>query len=799
MAVTVALTLGLGIGATTTIFSVVEGVLLRPLPFNDPPSLVALGTTFPQREWVEDQEGRQHLAGMSVANFRDLEERARSFQALAAAEMSNLLLPDEGQGPELASLARVSDGFFTLLDVTPAVGRTFLPEEHETGSGQVFLITHSAWERRFGADPSVVGRDLNTTGTPAKIIGILPQNFKPPEVFFSTIPDFWAPLQDDHARYSDRGRRSLLLLGRLAPGVTVESARSEGRRIAAELAAEFPEGNVYPDGSWFGIGVNGLLAETVGDSGRGLMIFFAASGLVLLLATLNAATLFLARSLDRVRELGIRVALGAGRNRVVRLLLSEAAVLTLLGSVVGIAIAVVGLRAFKAFAPGSMPRTDMVEMNGLVLTVAVVLSVGAGLAAGLVPALRLSHREPWARLNSGGRTLEPGSRLRTILAGGQVALAVVLLSGAGLLFNSFLHLRYVDPGFEPDGLITLRVDLKRPDAPPGEMTWDAWEGVLAEVGSVPGLDGVAGTTNPPFQSPFWAPRLLLPGDPEDAWRDGVAGYAITPGYFDLMRTNLIQGRDFTPRDGPNDEAVVIVNEAFVRTHLADSEPVGTILRHAPSEGVELPVRIVGVVEDVVQTRAQDGMRPAAYFPYTQVEWPLIQVALRTALPTEAIVPSLRQAVARFNSVVPPVDVRTMAARMASTRQNPRFQTLLIGAFALVAVLLAGMGLYGIQSHGVRRRRREFGVRMALGSARSGLLRMVLAQGMTTAAAGLALGVLVALITSRVLEGFLYEVEPNDVGTLVAVGAVLLGVSALASFFPARKATRVDPVDVLNSD
>lgn len=794
----VSLTLALGIGATTTIFSVVDTVLFRPLAYEDPEALALVGTVFPTREWDDEEAGLQHLAGISMLNFLDYAERNRSFQALAAVESASILLPDQGTGPEIVSAARVDADFFSILNVTPVMGRAFLPEDAGGSGGGVYMISYGAWERRFGGDPDVVGRPMDRVGAPGTIIGVLPADFRPPEAVFPTPPDFWMPSEPSHPRYASRGMRSLYVLGRLAPGVTVSAARDEARDIAEALAVAFPDGNVYPDGSHFGVGVNGLREETVGTTARTLRIFLGAAGLLLLLASMNAATLLLARALDRVRELSVRIALGAGRTRVMRLLLAEALLLSLVGGAIGVAFALVGVEAFLRYAPSSIPRLGDVRVDARILTVSVMVSVGAGLAAGLLPAVRLSRHGPWTRLNGRSTAGEPASRLRAWLVGGQIAVAVVLLSGAGLLSASFARIMSVDPGFEPDGLVSMSVPVKRPNAPAGEEVWQAWDGVLREIQAVAGVTSVAGASDPPFRSPSWAPRLLLPGDTPETWREGIAGYAVTPDYFETLRTEVLEGRVFDVTDGPGAAMVALVNESFVRTQLSGEDPVGLTVRQVAGDD-ETAVRIVGVVEDVVQTRADQGPSAAIYFPYRQVDWPSIHVLVRTDLPGEQVIPELRKAVARFSPVVPPRDVRSMRDRMASTRTTPRFHAMLIGAFALVALLLATAGLYGSLSHAVGHRRRELGVRMALGSERSGVLRLVVRQGMRIAAAGLAIGLLVTLGLTGVLRGFLFGVRPTDPLTLTAVIVILAVVSALACLLPAVRATTVDPAEVLRAE
>ncbi len=441
-----------------------------------------------------------------------------------------------------------------------------------------------------------------------------------------------------------------------------------------------------------------------------------------------------------------------------------------------------------------------------------MVSLGSGIAAGLLPALRLTRRGHGERLQGAGNSFgEPTSGLRNVLVGGQMAVAVVLLSGAGLLFGSFVRIRAVDPGFEPDGLIAMTENIELlarvrevtapedgPRPSPITGTWQGWDIVLAELSTVPSVDAVAGTTNLPFQSPSWAPRLLLPGDAPETWREGIAGYAITPGYLETMGTELIQGRGFERLDGPDAERVALVNQSFIRTHLRGEAPIGMMVRRSVGDE-EISIRIVGVVEDVVQTRAEEGPRAAFYVPYTQYRGAIVQAVVRTTLPMDVIIPELRRAAARFNPLIPLQNLLPLRDRMAATRTTPRFQAMLIGAFALVAMLLAAAGLYGSLTHSVGRRQRELGIRMALGADSAGVLRMVLSQGMRLSMAGLALGMIATLFFTRVLAGFLYGVEPNDPATLLMVGGVLLLVSVGACLAPARRATAVDPVAVLKAE
>lgn len=806
-ALTVVATLALGIGATSTIYSVVDAVLLRPLRYRDASTLVAVGNTFPRREWDDQGAGLQHLAGVSVANWLDYRGRVSGLDALAAVEPSSVLMPDRGNGPELVSAARISASFLATLGVAPVLGRDFAAEEHAPGSGAVALLSYGAWVRRFGGDPSVVGSRLGRGDSGAIIVGVLPRDFRAPELFFPSQPDFWLPLQPGDARYADRGRRSLYLVGRLAPGVTVEQAREEARRVAADVAREHPDGNVYPGGEALGLGLNDLRAATVGASRQILELFMGASGLLLLIACLNAATLLLARSLDRARELGVRAALGAGRRTLVRLVVSESLLLAVASGVVGTALAYAGVAAVHRFGPSSIPRLEEIGVDGRILGVTAALTVAVGIGVGLVPALRGGRRAMAAGLSQGqwGTQGRSGARLRAGLVSGQIALAVVLLSSAGLLSASVLHLRGVDPGFDPHGVVTFRMPLK--SAQPSQP-WQDWDAVLERVAAIPGVQAVGGTSNVPFQSPYWSPWVRLPEQGEEV-RESTAGYAVTPGYLQAVRTRLLAGRGFGPGDGPDGPWVALVNEAFVRQRLLGREGggpstdaamrgvLGQELRFTDEE--ERMVRVVGVVENVIQERAQEGPLPAIYVPYTQVPWPFVQVALRSGLPPSTVAGEVRKAMADLDPSVPVLDLRAMEARMAATRADPRFRSLLIGFFAALALLLASAGLYGSLAHVVSRRRRELGIRVALGAARRGVVALVVGQGIGIAAVGLVLGLAGSLAVSRLLSGFLYGVTPTDPLTYGAVVALLGGVAALASFVPARRATGVDPVEVLRSE
>jgi putative ABC transport system permease protein len=797
----VSLTLGIGVGATTTILSVVDGVMLRPLPYDGASRLVAVGGTDASLATAAS-EGRVELERLSLQGFSALQDRARSFEGLAALELASTFLTDAGDGPDEVRSARVSSELFELLGVSPALGRTFLPEEHRRDAEAAVLITYGAWQRRYGGDPDVVGRPAPRFYQPTVIVGVLPRDFRPPEAFVPVEeePEFWLPLQPEHNRYRNP-RPTVWVIGKLRPDTPLDVAREEAALVAGELAIAFPDATARADGSTSGLGINTLHDQTVGSTGGALAVFLGSAALLLLLASLNAATLFLARLLDRGPELRVRSALGARGGQIARLLVSEACAVALLAGVLGVALAYGGVALFLRFAPSSLPNLASVAVNGRVLVVAALLSLGAGALAGLLPAARLLHTSRPGSLGSGQRTTSEGmARLGPVLVAGQVAVAVTLLAGASLLFTSFTRLRSADPGFETEGMITFGVGLEGAmrSSAPGAIAdvSQAWDLALQEIGAVAGVEAVSGATSLPFQAPSWAPRLLLDGDAPDTWREGIAGYAVTPEYFTTLGIARVSGRGFDRSDRGDTEGVAIVNQTFVRTQLGGRDPIDLVLRRSELLG-EVPVRIVGVVEDVVQARPEDGPRSAMYVPYTQFRGAL-QAIVRTPLPPDAIAADLRRAVAEFNPIEPVRDMQTMEDRMGAARATPRFQSALISGFALVAVLLAASGLYSSLSHWVGRRRREIGLRMALGAQRSDVQTMVLGQGLGVAVVGLLVGVAGALASGRALSGLLYGVSPYDPVLLLVTGVVLLVVALVASYAPARRATAVDPSTVLNS-
>jgi putative ABC transport system permease protein len=799
-AVLVLLTLGLGIGATTTIFSVVDSVMLRPLPYDDPGRIVTLGNIFPGREWSDQVEGLQRLAGVSYLNFAEVRERTRSLTSVAGGERASALLPDEGNGPQKVDLLRITEGFFDLLGVSPILGRTFLPDDFREGGNDRILISHGSWVGRFGSDPDIVGRAFPTASGSYTILGVLPPGFRPPEAQYPGGAEIYLPLDPSHPRYADRGGRSMVSMGRLAEGATLDQLRAELKLVGGALAQEFPDGNVFPDGTEFGWGANTLHSATLGGTGKTLLFFLAASALILLIAVLNAAHLLLVRGLDRAGEISLRRAVGADRWTVARHLLGESVLLGLGGGALGLILAFGGVEAFLRFVPSNLPRLEEVAVDLRVLALCAVVSVGVGIATGLLPALRFGGWDVSDTLKRGSvrSVSSAGSRSRMVLVSAQLALALVLAVGASLLFQSFLRVRGVETGFEPDDLMAFSMPMETPTTSEGPV-WAAWEALMREVDLVPGSQAAAGS-NLPFESPNWAPWILLPGESSETRRTGIAGYVITPNYLDVLGIPLVEGRAFGAADGPEGEDVVLVNQTFVRDVLGGESGLGREIIFRGEEDEHLPATIVGVVGDVVQTRAEEPKKSAVYVPYTQAEWSYnVRVAVRTERDPAGVAMELRQAAGRFFSSYPVGDISTMRARIGFTRTEPRFQALLLLTFASVAVLLAAVGLFGTLTHMVGRRTRELGIRMALGADRRSIVGLVVGQAAVAAGVGMGVGLVVAFLLTRFLGGFLFEIGTLHFPSFFWASTVLTAGAVLAAMGPARRAVRVDLVESLREE
>lgn len=788
-AATVAVTLGLGIGATSTIYSVLDGMLLRPLPYHGSDRLILVGNTVPGHEWLEGREGVQRLEAISLEGFNALRVRVQGIEAAAAIERRAWLFSSPDRGPEILEVANVERGFFDLLSVKPLMGR--LPRDGDqagTGGSWGAAITYAGWQHRFGGDPGVVGRHYG----PFTIVGVLGREFVQPAALVGTDVEFWIPLDPTDPRYAGRRRRDLQVLARMAPSISVEGLRRELTAAQVGLARDFPDDFTLGDGRTLGAGLNSLRDATVGLGARPFLIFLAAALLLLLLAGTNAANLLIVRGLEREGELSIRRALGAGRGRLAANVIGESLILALAGGAIGLAIAVGGVDAFRRFGPQTLQGIGEVAVNMRIVLAGALLSLVVGLSVGLLPAIRSRGTDLLSSLRSSAAVLSPpGTRLRTALAATQLALALVLGIGASLLFRSFLQLRAEPLGFQPDGLVSFSVLFKN------DHPWVTWDQVLQIVRGVPGVTAAVGASDLPFQTPTMRRHLLPPGQVADAPLEPASGYAVSPGFFDTAKIPLLHGRAFDASDRSESRPVVIVNESFARSAFGDRDPIGQTLRDGdePQGG---DFEVVGMVGDVVQARTEDGMRPAVYFPYTQSP-ALLQVLAATHRDGASVTREVGRALAAAGLIFPVTNQSPMDDLVAKSRAGPRFQLLLMVAFAVVAVLLAALGLYGTLAFTVRSRLREIGIRMAMGATERQIFALVLRQGLAVLAMGLTGGVLAALVVTHLMQAFLYRVRPVDALSFLAALAILTVAVLVAALRPARRAARVDPVTSLRAE
>jgi predicted permease len=791
-------TLGLGIGATTAIFSAVDAVLLRDLVYEDPERAFVLVQT----DVVTGERGD----GVSVANIADLAASSERLSAAAVADPWSLDL----QLPDRADALRgwsVSRGFFEAIGGRAELGRTFVDAEYESeGAARVVVLGHASWVDRFGGDPDIVGRTLVLDGAPHTVVGVLPSDFR-----FPSQAEVWTPRPARSWDGQSRAAAYLTGIARLAPGVPPAEAQAEVDRIAASLAEAHPDTNRDT-----GITLVPLREHLFGDVRTPLLVMMGAIGFVLLIACANVAGLMLARGTQRQREYAVRGALGAGRARLVRLIAAEGFVLATLGCLLGVALTWAGVRVIHALGPDHLPRIDALRVDGTALAFAVGASVVSALLSALAPSLRLSRPDLADALNdaSRGSTGGPrGHRLRGRLVVTEVAAAVVLLVGAGLLLRSFATLLDEDLGFEPADRLALQV-FAYDYATPADR--DAFvERAAAAMEALPGVRRVALTSDLPGANDGTIARLDIvvpftvagrPAPPEG--QEPIAGITqVSPGFFETMGIDLVRGRPFASSDDASAAPVVLVNETLARRHFADRNPLGEALQLGSGTTVAGPEprtprarEIVGVVADVRPSGHEVPPRPEVYLPLTQVSSGSLTFVLHTDEGAAAeTAPAAMEAIWASNPAQSIWGAATVEAILADRLRERRFNVLLLSAFAALALVLASVGIYGLISFSVERRLGELGIRRALGGRPAAIVGLVLREGLVLAGAGVLLGLAAAFGLTRFLQGMLFGIEPTDPLTFAVLGAGVLLVALLASLAPALRAVRVDPVVVLRSD
>lgn len=778
--VAVVLTLALGIGVNSAIFSVVHSVLLRPLPYASPERLVVLYGRYPEF-------GR---TSTSLPDFQDWRAGSRTFEQMAARHNAAFVLTGEGE-PERMIADRVTSNFFATLGVRPLLGRVFLPDEDRIGGDdRVVVLSHGYWQRRFGGDPRVIGRQIQLSGRPWTVVGVAPPGFR-----YGRAVDLWAPTRADTTL--PRRAEFLDVIGRLEPGVTVTQASADVAAVVQRLAEQYPATNAKIKSE-----VIGLQEDLVGGVRPALFAFMGAVLLVLLIACANVANLLLARAATRDREVAVRFAVGAGRGRLVRQLLTESMVLALLGGIVGIGLASWGVAALSATSVQFLPRQHEIGMDPTVVVFSLLLALGTGLLFGLAPAIRLSGGALHASLREGGRGSTGGAlaRVRSALVLGEVALALVLLVGAGLLIRSFEKLTRVDLGFEPAGVLTYSLTFPSAKFRDEAQLPSLYEAMLGRTRALPGVRSAALSADLPMGGANYLAYSIKGQPPRasrpDAAPEDVQPFAVSPDYFGTLHIPLRRGRLFDATDGPTAPRVAVINEEMVRTVFGDRDPIGSQLTFGNPDDWRT---IVGVVGNVAQEGVTAKPYAQLYEAIQQVPGRVVYMSLRTDQDPVLLASSARNAVRAIDSDVLVNDMQPLEARVAQNIARPRLSVWLLVGFATVALILAAVGIYGVMAYTVAQRTKEIGVRMALGADPVAVKRLVVWQGMQPALLGVGVGLLAAFATSRLIASLLYGVSALDPVTFVLVPLFLATIALLATYVPARHATRVSPTVALQSE
>jgi putative ABC transport system permease protein len=782
-------TLALGIGANTAIFSVVEAVLLRALPYRNADRVVML--------WENKRlRGRPHNV-VNPGNLMDWRDQSASFDEVAAFVDQRYNLTGGGEPEEIAAQA-TTPNLFQLLGARPLLGRTLAPGDEVEGRNDVAVISYGLWQRRFGGSPDVVGKTVTLNGEGVTVVGVMPPDFKwfIKENSLSGKPaDVWAPMALTEQQRAQRRGRYLSAVARLKPGVSVEQARSEMDTIASRLEAQYPD----VDKGW-GVSVVPLREQLAGEIKPALLVLLGAVGFVLLIACVNVANLLMARSAGRRKEMAVRAALGAGRGRIVRQLLTESLLLAVAGGALGLLISRWCVEALVALSPPNLLGEGQVGVNPTVMAFTAAVSVLTGVAFGLAPAIETSRlnlnvtlRES-GRGNSGGRG---AGRFRSALVVAEVGLALVLLVGAGLMVRSFMRLQAVNPGFDASNLLTMRVMLPETKYPEAGRQVEFFREAVGRLRALPGVRSAGAVSALPFADLGSATSFTVVGKPApaagDKWTTDVR--VADEQYFGAMNIPVVAGRAFNEQEAAVDRKVAVVNEAMVRKYFSGEDPLGKRIVVSMGDKPE-PTEIIGVVGDARYASLEGELRPMVYWTPAQLTYPSMSLVVRTDGEPEALAAAAVREIQAVDKEQPVSDVRTMESWLADSTARTRFGTLLLGAFACAALVLAAVGIYGVISYSVAQRRNEIGVRMALGAQGSDVLRLVIGQAMKLVLAGVGLGLLGALALTRLMSGLLYGVAATDPTTFAVNALLLAAVSLVACYIPARRATRVDPLTAL---
>ena len=774
------LTLALGIGANTAIFSVIHAVLLSPLPYNDPDRIVLLMESAPSKGFP--------TFSVSPPNYVDWRNSTTSFEAMASISPGNFNFAS-GAEPQRLRGARVASPFFAAMGATPAIGRTFLPEDDVVGKASVVVLSYGLWAGRFGSDPQAIGKSLTLDGESYRVVGVMQNGFQ-----FPHDAELWLPSEfaKDDLVPDARGAHYLWVIARLKSCVSIQKAQGEMQAVSSRLERQYPRTNA----GWTSRVVS-LGERTVGNVRPTLLVLSGAVGFLLLIACANVANLLLARASERRREIAIRFSLGAGRLRIARQLLTESILLSGSASVVGLVLAEWAIRALRTLPPSNLPRAASIQLDLPVLGFTAVIAIFTGLLFGLAPALQTTRGAPVETLKEGGRTSSTGRHgVRSALVVLETTLALVLLVGSALLLKSFVRLHSVDLGFQSRNIVTGELSLPRSKYSTDQQQIQFFEQVLERLQSVKGVREAALASGNPMQgsnnSFAFATKDLQALSPADQPSAGY--YVVSPNYFETLRIPLLAGRGFTREDSQGTPRVAIISRTLAQRFFHDSNPIGQEIAIGAGQGTVWR-EIVGVVGDVKDDSPEEGAT-TAYEPYSQMAWDDMTLFVRSDGDASKLAATLRAEVMAVDKDQPVADIFTGEELMAQAVAQPQLRTLLLSLFAGLALVLASLGIYGVMSNTVAQRTHEIGVRMALGAGQSSVLRLVLGNGIRLTLLGIVLGTAGAFALTRLMKGFLFHVTPTDPATFAGVALFLFAVALLASYIPARRATRVDPVIAL---
>lgn len=792
-------TLALGIGANTAIFSVVNAALLSPLPYPNPDQIVRVYTNNPSRGWNQSM--------VSLHDFRDWEAQNQAFSQLAAFNQRSANVTGSDQ-PERIDYSLVTANLFSVLGTEAALGRTFTAEEDQPGHGNVVVLSYRFWQRSFGGDKSVIGKSVQLNGENCVIVGVMPARVR----FPSPDVELWKPIAMTPESTGERSGRWLEAIARLKPGVTQEQAQAEMETIAARLAQTYPESN-----QGWGVEMMKLHQQQVSDFRPALLLMWGAVGLVLLIACANVANLLLARAAFREKEIAVRSALGAGRSRIVRQLLTESLILALLGGLAGWLFAIWGTELLPDLSAGGFVSDVKIDRN--VLFYSLALAVSTGILFGMIPALKAAKTNLNDTLKDGGRSSNGSSnhRARNLLVISEIALTLLLLIGAGLLLRSFVSLLNVDPGFDPQNLLTLKVAPPQAVPLPGESSDDYfrrysserqqmavfYRSVVERVKALPGVEAAGVTNVLPLSGNRWTVGFNIEGRASRprAEQPTAFGRVVSPGFLRAMKIRLLEGRELNEFDVRDAELVAVVSQTMARRHWPNESAIGRRIRFGEDPDIFKWVKVVGVVSDVRMNDMATTPDAAIYVPFPQAifghfgDWGMT-LAVRTKSNPAPLIEAIRQQVSALDRTLPVYQVRTMEQVISESVAQRRSSMTLLTIFAVLALVLAVVGIYGVISYSVNQRTHELGIRVALGAGNPDILKLIIGQGLMLTLVGIGIGLIASFALTRFLSGMLFGVGATDPVTFIGVPLLLVLVAVLACYFPARKATKVDPMAAL---